>query len=335
MATSTLHNRHWVYLDDARTHEVHAQLESRSRDLIFSTLEFPAGSREAAEALIDERILNTAEQFQALMKQLEERLSVSGTYYRADVNDMKWSLVAPLPQARRIDMRSHELPLPDSPQARMGIHHFHAGDVNRDRLLVTLPRADIEGGRSILAQLDFDFPNVSQADVNILHPRLAPSTLKSQLAKHHMDLPTQGYAKLIEPRDYERAFGSRWLDRTKETFRLAAHRVLSIRTRNEPDIKPEILPVPELDALKRALDTERVALVRSLYLAPGESDLIFTGGELAIRRYVQQRRRRVDHHQAFDLSILEASLLVEYGLKSGRTALLAEEGPRLIRYARA
>ena len=228
MATPTvaLKARHWVYLDDQRTHEVHSLVHPRApNDILLNTTEFPAGSRDAAEAIVDERALTTQGQLDLAMRQLEERLALSGTYYRADVQNMQWSLVAPPPAARRIDLRAHEVALPGAATgAKLGFHHFH-GD-RRDSLLISVPREDLPT-RSILAQLEFEFPYADAGELKVLHPRLSPGTLRSSLAREHVELPTRGFAKLIDAPDYERAFGSGWLERTRQTFRLAAARVLS------------------------------------------------------------------------------------------------------------
>src|SRR5688500_20186385 len=92
MAMELTRGRHWVYLDQERTHEVHALVEPRVSELIFSTTEFPAGSREPGEAMTEERVLSTTEQLRLALFDLESRLALSGTYYRADVAEMKWSL---------------------------------------------------------------------------------------------------------------------------------------------------------------------------------------------------------------------------------------------------
>lgn len=329
-------SRHWVYLDEPRTHEVHAQIDARGPGYVFSTTEFPAFSRDPAEAIVDERALTSTEQLALAMRQLEERLALSGTYFRADVADMRF---APLPAAsgaRKLDLRAHEIAIPGgAPGAKMGVHHFHAAEGGRDRLLVTLPRLDQGGARSVLAQLDFDFPNVDAGDLAVLHPRLAAPTLRSALAKAHVELPTQGFAKLIEPTDYQRAFGSKWIERTRETFRLAASRVLGARRLEPPaPLAKEEYPAVEARSLAEALRDERVRALRSRYLGPGDADSLLSVGELAIRRYIQQKRRRADHHAQFDLSVVESSLLVEYGLRREMRALLDEEGAKLLRMMR-
>lgn len=331
--------RHWVYLDDQRTHEVHALVEARTpREFLLSMTEMPAGSRDATELVVEEKSFDTTEKVRVAMAQLEERLALQGTYYRADAQDMRWHLLAPSPAARRIDMRAHEVVIPGAPVpgAVMGLHHFHAGAPGRETLLVSLPRFDLEGqSRTILAQLDFEYPHVDESEVKVLHTRLAQTTLRSQLAKQHVELPTRGYAKLIGPKDYASAFGADWLERTRETFRMAAARVLNIG--HAPAVKPAPLKLEEyaeasIAALTEAIESDRVRDLRDRFLGPTEARSILSGGELGIRRFVQTKQRRADPHLAFDLSVLQSALLVEYGLRSHMQSLLDEEGAKLLRY---
>lgn len=327
--------RHWVYLDDARTHEVHAQVEPRPTDIHLATTEFPAGSRDPTEALTEERSLSSAQQLDAAIRDLEERLAVSGQYYRADVEDMRWSALRSPAGARRIDLRAHEVALPGAttPAAKLAFHHFHSS--GRDALLISLPRTDLETPRSILAQLDFDFPHVDRGEMRVLHTRLAPSTLRSAVVKQHFELPTQGYAKLVESRDYEGAYGPGWLERTRDVFRRAAQRAFTLDTlpRAAPT-RPNASDHPPVEQtqLAAALRTPKVSQLRYRYLTPSEAEDLLQRGELSIRRFVQTKRKRADHHTMFDLSLLESILLVEYGMRVGQQDILREQGAKLLRF---
>ena len=328
--------RHWVYLDDARTHEVHAQLAPRPGEYLLAMTEFPAGSRDPAEALVDERHLDTTEQVRLALSELEQRLSLSGTYFRADVEDMRWSPLQAPAGARKVDLRAFEAALPASagaPAAKLTFHHFHASARNRDALIIALPRADLATPRSILAQLDFDFPHVDAGDLKVLHTRLAPGTLRSAVVKQHMDLPSHGYSKLVEPKDYERAFGNGWVERTREVFRKAAARVFSLAPPPPPPPVGRDHAYIAAERLQKVVVHPKLKALRDRYLKPDEAETLLQGGELIIRRHVQVRRKRADHHIIYDLSLLESLLLVEYGLRRGQQALLDEEGAKLLRYA--
>jgi hypothetical protein len=315
---------------------VHAAAAARSAsEFRFSTTELPAGSRDATDAVFEERVFGSTDQIRDAMAELERRLAMQGRYYRADTRDMRWlPLGAPGADALpSLDLRAHEFALPDAPGSKLRIHHFHAQERDRDALLVAMPRADLGGARTILAQVDFDFPLVEKGDVTVLHTRLAAPTLASQLVRRHVELPTLGYAKLVEPHDYARAFGARWLDRTRETFRLAAGRVFRLGREEAPaPPKLEERPRVEAEALREALHSDRVRRLRARVLTPEETRAALAGGELGIRRHVQTRMRRADHHEAFDLSVIQSVLLVEYGLATGMQALLDEEGAKVLRF---
>lgn len=330
-----LRARHFVYLDDGKTHEVHAQVRPRPKDIHFQVTELPAGSADAAEAIVAERVLGTSQQLDLAMRELEERLALSGTYYRADAADGRWELVAPLPAARALDLRAHEVAMPGmAAGVKMGLHHFHGGA--RDALLISVPRQDAPD-RSILAQLEFEFPQVDAGQMKLLHSRLTPAMLKSRLVASHIELPRQGYAKLVDTSDYARAFGSGWLERTRATFRLAAARVLGVPAqRAEPAATdPSHARLARVDAARaeEALASPRVLALRARFLDGPDVDRIMREGELGIRRHVNTRRKRADHRALYELAILEASLLVEYGLRANEPTLVDEEGMKLIRYA--
>lgn len=329
--------RHWVYLDEARTHEVHAQLAPRPEDFVLATTEFPAGSRDPAEALVEERTLGSTEQVRLALVELEQRLALSGTYFRADVDDMRWAPLQAPAGARKLDLRAFESALPAAtgaqPGAKLSFHHFHASARDRDALLIALPRGDLAQPRSILAQLDFDFPHVDRGDLKVLHTRLAPGTLRSAVVKQHVELPAHGYAKLVEPKDYERAFGNGWVERTREVFRRAAARVFTLAPPPPPPPVARDHAFIAADRLQQAVAHPKLKTLRDRYVTPQEAEALLAGGELAIRRHVQVRRKRADHHAVYDLSLLESLLLVEYGLRRGQQALLDEEGAKLLRYA--
>ena len=199
-----------------------------------------------------------------------------------------------------------------------------------------MPRQDIPQ-RSILAQLDFEFPHADAGDLKVLHTRLAPAALKSSLVREHIELPAQGYAKLVETADYTRAFGDGWLERTQRTFRVAAARVLGFGKDGrdaalaEPDRDARIHV--DLNAAHEALVSARVLALRARHLDGPDIERLLSEGELGIRRNMALRRKRADHRMLYDLAILEASLLVEYALRNGEPTLVDEEGAKLVRFA--
>jgi hypothetical protein len=320
--------RHLIYLDEARTHELHAEVNAGGQGLALVTTEFPAGSGDPLEALQLEQVRQTPAEVLTRLKELETRLASSGAYWRADAQDMRWTKVDPglLP---RLDMRAHEFDMPDG-SGRIKFHHFHGKGA--DRLFVSMPRGDLQG-RHILADLAFEFPRVDAAEVEILHTRLAPSLLQSRLVQEHIELPRKGFQKLVEPVQYERAFGSGWRDAARSTFQKATSLLLGRPSgplaheapRGEASLSQEIQATLTSETVKECL--------RRFLSAQDEAQLV-TGGEFAVRRWVNLRRRRADHRDQWRLTIAEAAMLVRWALETGRQQMVNDEGAKLVRMSK-
>lgn len=325
--------RHWVYLDEARTHELHAEVEAAPDDNRLVTTEFPAGSRDATEAIQSVRRVTAEAEVQMHIAELESRLRLTGNYFRADAADMRWSPLGPPAAGQAVDLRGIQLPIPGAANggARMSFHHFHASGGD-DLLLISMPRVDVDVNKHALAELSFRFPRVDVGDLRLVHSRLTNSTLKSTLVRRHVELPREGFAKLLEPKDYQAAFGEDWLDQTRGMFGQAATRMVAgahkgpLMQKNgdpAPDVLPEIV---------RALGTRRVASLKHRFLLEGELDLCLQGGEHVIRRTIASKRRSHPHTLAYDISVLEATLLLEYAVHAEAWSLFQEEADKLLRY---
>lgn len=332
LAAPRLAPRHWIYLDESRSHEVHAQLEPRTAESVLAITEFPRGSRDAAEVVQDVRRIAEQADLDAALGELEERLRVSGSYWRADAQDLKW---APLGPARAsVDLRALEMPLPGAatPQQKMSFHHFHNAD-GSDRLLISMPRMDIPGDRQILAELAFEFPRVEMGQLDIVHPRLAPATLRSTLVREHLGLPAKGFRKLVEAKDYAASFGEGWIDSARQMWKGAAARMLSGRP---ADPLPNAYARPKrpdrVEEIREALGHAKILALKARFCAPGESERAVANGEHAIRRLIQTKRRQTDHTAAYELAMLESALLLESALRSEIWSLFDEEQTKLLRY---
>jgi len=332
LAAPRLGPRHWIYLDEAQTHEVHAQVEPRPGEAILLTTEFPRASRDAADVVQDVRRVTEEAELQAALGELEDRLRLSGSYYRANASDLQWAPLGITPRA--VDLRALELPIPGAPRAdaRMGFHHFHNPN-GTDRLLVTMPRFDVPGlERQILAELEFEFPRVDVGTLSIVHPRLAGPTLRSALVKEHVVLPQKGFGKLVEAVDYAKAFGDSWIESAKEMWRGAAARMLSPRpTEPLPTYQKPKRP-DRVAQIEEALGHAKVLGLRAKYLQGDEGKRAVANGEHAIRRLIQAKRRMLDHTSAYDLAMLESSLLLESALRNEVWSLFDEEATKLLRF---
>jgi hypothetical protein len=322
-----------VYLDEQRTHEVHAQFASTGTNGLLVTTEFPMGSREPTEMVQAQLRIRGETELMALLAELEQRLALTGRYYRAEAGLLQWSpLDVHVPQ---VDLRAHEVAIPGMEETggKMRFHHFHGGSAGRDRLIISMPRPELLG-RHVLAEMSFEFPRVDAGDLSVLHTRLAPATLASAVAKEHVEAPRRGFEKLVEARDYERTYGDGWFDKTRAMLSRAVARLVG-----GPSPIPLEAPMPvpmgepaRLDQMRTALASQKVEALKNRYVDPVAEALLVEAGEHAIRKYVNGLRRKMSHQQAYDISMLEAALLTEYAIPAKMWDLATDEGGKLIRY---
>lgn len=325
--------KHWVYVDDQRTHEVHAQVAQAADTGYLVTSEFPMGSREPTELVQAQTPVRGEEELLTLLNELEDRLALSGRYFRTEASDLQWKpLAAP---TRTVDLRAHETPIPgmEATGGRMKFHLFHAEGSGKDRLLISMPRPGMSG-RHVLAEMRFQFPRIDEGELAVLHARLALPLLASAVAKEHVEAPRKGMKKLFETRDYEQTYGEGWLDRTKAMFHRAATKLIGGPA---PIAVPA--PVPQrhapperLQQMRAALSAERVEALKRKYLDAQTEAVLVGGGEHAIRKFIAAMRKRLNHQYAYDVSILEAALMCEYAIPSQMWDLASDEGSKLLRY---
>ena len=339
MATPSLSmaRRHWVYLDEQRSHELHAEVEARGPETLLVTTEFPAGSRDPAEALQAARRVAAENEVRTALLDIENRLRLTGNYFRADLADanaavgMKWIALGAATGIRP-DLRAIEIPMPGAPTAdsKMGFHHFH-NPAGLDRLLISMPRIDLDVSKNVLAEMRFRFPRVDEGEMQVLHTRVAPTILKSSLVAEHIEMPKQGYAKLVEPRDYQRTFGDKWVESARTMWRSAASKLLSRKPADT--LAPVAPPAPSrLQALEQGILDQRVRRLRAQYMDAGEAERALATGEHAIRRVITLKRRAFSHTAAYELSVLESALLIEYALGAKVHSLVDEEAEKLLRF---
>lgn len=322
--------RHWVYIDEMRTHEVHAELTLRPGGAALLTTEFPAGSRDPGEAIHGESAVSSEPDLLVMLRELEERLAHAGRYFKADAAEGRWTPLPP-PRSKAPDLRAHEVPLPDAadPSERLRFHHFHKADED-DRLVIAMPRKE-SPGRHILAEMRFEFPHIERGELQVLHTRLTPATLRSSILREHVEAPRRGFAKLVEPADYQRAYGQGWLDKTKAMFKRAASVLVA-----PPPAPAMPLPIPNaparLEEMRRALTAPRVLSLKRRYIEPETEARVVPGGEHSVRRHIAHLRAAHGHAVAYELSILEAVLMLQYAIPARMWDLCQDEGGKLLRY---
>lgn len=323
--------RHWVYLDAQRTHEVHAQFAQSGAQGILVTTEFPMGSREPGEMVQSQTPVRGEPELVTLLAELEGRLALGGQYFRAEAGDLQW--IAVKAEAPPVDLRAHEAPIPglEATGGRMRFHHFHGESGESDRLLISMPRPGMSG-RHVLAEMKFEFPRIDQGELNVLHARLATPLLASAVAKEHVEAPRRGFRKLFEARDYERAYGEGWFDKTRGMLQRAAVRIVGGAAPAPQPPMPVHAPSDRLEQMRLALASSRIEALKMQYVDPVAEAVLVEAGEHAIRKFVNGLRRKATHQQSYDLSLLEAALLCEYAIPAKMWDLANEEGAKLLRY---
>lgn len=319
-----------MYLDAARTHELHAQAALAGSNGIFVTTEFPAGSKDPGEVVRSQTTVSGEEELTSLLREIEDRLANTGSYFRTEAAEPKWTPLAT--PARPLDLRAHEAQIPgmETTGARMRFHHFHGEDGERDRLLISMPRPGMSG-RHVLAEMAFEFPHVDAGELQVVHARLAPAVLASVVAKEHVEAPRKGFRKLFEPKDYERTYGSRWAERASVMFKSATARVVAGPVPIAEPPPPQGVP-DRLALMQSVLSHSRIEAIRARYVDPVTEAQLVEGGEHGIRRFVNKLRARATHQQAYEISLLEATLLCEYAIPAKMWDLAADEGAKLLRY---
>lgn len=327
-SASRLASRHWVYVDEPRTHEVHAELAPRPGGTALVTTEFPSGSRDPADAVLAESLAAAEPDLLVMLRELEERLAHAGRYFKADAADGRWAPLPP-PRSRAPDLRAHEVPLPESadPAARIRFHHFHKSGAD-DRLVISMPRKEVPG-RHVLAEMSFQFPHIERGELQVLHSRLAPATLRSTILREHVEAPRRGFAKLVEPADYQRAYGQGWLDKTRAMFRRATASLVAGEAERprEPQKAPD-----RIEAMRLAMLSPRAQALKERYVSPETEARVVPGGEHAVRRHIAHLRATHGHTIAYELSIVEAVLMLQYAIPARMWDLCEEEGAKLLRY---
>lgn len=209
----------WIYVDAQRTHELHVGLR-RGPTLQFLVRERAAGMEEAWETLVP-----LAEPWESRVHhaQLEERLTLLGTYYRHSVGTPgSWSPVRRPSIDRALDLA------PLSYEGIRGDAQFHYYGSRRDEtgvLLIVVPDPK-RAGRSLLARLDFTFPGASTGRLALVHASLPSVLLRSALAAAHVEVRARGLEKLA---GVDRAVGANraWAQQLDQVLGTALARIAS------------------------------------------------------------------------------------------------------------
>lgn len=303
----------WLYMDEGRTHEVHAHVVQEGPGFRFVAREAPHGARDASASF--ESVARFREPWEAKfhLADLESRLASLGPYWRHAPPRAGWTRVHRNPSVPRVDLRPVDLGAASLPDATF--HSFHHAAASKDRLLVAIPRST--RGAYALADLDFAFPRVQEGSLSLLHPCLAPAILRSLLGREHLRLRREGFDKLSSPADFALVYGPEWREKLTQAIHAAGDRVLSWSPEPDPEEAPSLQEAETAPMdYAAALSDPRLLALHRRFLRAGEEESLLSGGMPAIRRAIAAKRRAVAHSDQHRLSALEASLLARHALQA-------------------
>ncbi|GEM_PF-3003483 len=341
--------RAWRYVDEGRTHDVQAWIETDEKRLRYVVHEQAFGDEDPLDAHEDKHPIASPWEATIHQADLEARLALLGKYLVHDSARPGWLPLRPALQGKNLDLAP--LRLPDKPPA-IEFHHYQRLDGARAVTLLGVAQELPAGPRHLLARLDYRYPDVDGGNLRVIHPRLPAPLYRSLLAHQHLELhglqfrktgegiraDPQGWAALratldaILERLLQGAQGSGQarrteLDATQLALRAAAGASKGPRRYEVEDEhagpattvkgpKPKGM-IDEMDPdILTALQNPKLVALHARWLKPGESEALQKEGELAIRAAVNKLRAAAPPQDQHLLSLLEASLLVRAALTS-------------------
>lgn len=226
----------WVYVDSARSHEIHAGLRQGS-SLEFFVREIAHGLDDPEAAYESAFPVDGAWEARFHQLALEERLSLLGTYYRHTHGSKGWGAVARSPPGKTLDLAPLDA---DVQRGAVELHYYGTRADARSVLLVSILRDTPKGRRHRLARLEFDFPEVEKGDCLLLHPGLPQPVYRSLLAHHHLDLTARGMQKLVVVNRHLPS-NARWFERLETCLTGALARIEAGRF-GKGQLRPRPLP---------------------------------------------------------------------------------------------
>ncbi|MEA3198928.1 MAG: hypothetical protein QOE90_356 [Thermoplasmata archaeon] len=318
----------WHYVDDRRTHEVHAGFRQQPRPE-FVVREMVHGSQDPAQAVETIHPIAAAWEAKLHHMELEARLAMLGTYWRFDAQQPAagWTRVKSLLAAA--DLRPVQETLVPG---EMKFYHFHHRVTREDAVLLEIATTGPDGPRTMLARMDFRWPDATQGEIRILARDAAAPLARSLLAREHLALRSRGYEKLLFTQDFLRAHSYGWRRDTLQSYQAMLRRISEGRL-DRP--RPGDRPPPPVDStytdFLRSLTDPRVVALHARFLAPGEEAELMREGDLAIKRAIQRKRVSALREDQLMLNVLEASLLARWGLRPGQRAEVDPEVAAMVR----
>lgn len=315
----------WLYVDERRTHEVHAGVRG-GREFVVKEAAF--GNIEPSEVMFTLQALEEPWEAVLALKQLESRLALLGAYWRRDIEaGPQWTRLHPDPMAT-LDLRPTRVGILEG---RVAFRHYWRKGAPAV-VLIEVAQPAPGGPRSLLAVLSHEFPDVDDGELTLLHARLPPAPARSILAREHLRLVEAGYAKLVEPVDLTLAHGGDALREARESGERALVRISEGRFGKGRVDAPRELPVDGLYTdYMGALTDPRVLALHARFLDVGEEERLLAAGEVAIKKAIGRKREQARGQDQYLLTILQASLLAREGLRGGHSTTVDPEVAALVR----
>lgn len=315
----------WLYVDERRTHEVHAGVRKGNE---FVVKESAFGNVDPDEVVETVTTFNEPWEAQTLQFELENRLGMIGNYWRRDnLAGPGWTLVRPQAFAS-LDLRPVRS---DLFGGNALFHHFHKKGYP-DVVVVTIPQATPRGPRFLVAELTYTFPNADDGDLGLLHAHLPQGPATSLVAREHLALEGRSYRKQVGPNDFALAHGPAWRAELDHSYRALLTRLAEGRL-GVGLVKGERAPVIDsvyTDYLATLTDPRLIAL-HARFLAPGEEQRLIEGAEPQIHAFIKKKREDAPARDQHLLTILGASLLAKRGLRAGQATRVDPEVAALVR----
>jgi hypothetical protein len=315
----------WLYVDEARTHEVHAGVRPGPAPA-FIVKESGFQNADADEIVTQELPIETPWEAQLYQWQLECRLALMGRYWRHDATQPGWRALVPPQGIPELDLRE----VAGNPyRGRVVFHHFHHRTLHDDKLLVAIPSETPAGRRVLLALAAFDFPDGADADITLLHAHVPAAPAQSLVVREHLAMREKGFHKLVGPADFTLAHGPSWASAAGDAYAAVLQRISEGAFGRKARPQPVIDPI-YTDYVKALTDPQLLA-VQARYITPEEQEAALRGGSVAIRRLVAEKRARAPAHEQHKLTLVEASLLARDQLRPGQRARVDPEVAALVR----
>lgn len=316
----------WTYVDEARTHEVHAGTRPGSRPT-FVVKESAFQNVDADAIVTTEQAIESPWETQLFQWQLECRLALLGKYWRHDATQPGWRALVPPQGAPPVDLREVTV----SPyRGRVVAHHFFHRKLGEDKLILAIPNETPRDRRHLLAEATFAYPEGADAEITLLHASLPEGPARSLIVREHLALRDKGYEKLVWQPDFMRAHGQEWMRGFTQAYADVLTRISEGRL-GDPRLKRHLVIDPLYTDYVSALTDPRLLELQAKYLTPDEQEAALRGGGPAIRKLIASKRADVPPTEQHKLTLVEASLLARDQLRPGQRARVDPEVSALVR----